>query len=219
MILENLINHIINIRSIKQISQENCALMLGISTEVYGNFEDGVNFISLPELEILSNYLGISLETQYSDNISSEEPQINMLKEALRPQFKSLRNKMICAKLAHEIKEKATSIEMLQQISGIPIETLAAYLQESTPIPINHLCDIANALSIPLEGFTIYNDSTKKTVEDEDYLEDWSPKTPQIELVDSGEDTYQVLINAFKALPMNEQARITKLMLNVLKNQ
>ena len=219
MNLENLINHIVNTRTIKQLSQEDCAHMLGISTEDYINFEQGVAYLSLPELELLSNYLGVSLENFLSDEIYSETSQINMLKESLRPYFKSLRNKMIGAKMAHECSLKAITLDELQQATGILLEKLTAFQQGSVPIPINHLKEIADALSLPLEGFINPQDNSQNIVESEKNQGDRHPQLHQTKTAEDRENAYQILIKAIKAMPINEQAKMAKFVLSILKNQ
>lgn len=219
MNLENLINHIINTRNIKKLSQEDCAHMLGISTQEYSNFEQGEGFLSLPEIELLSTYLGISLRNLLSEKIISDSSQINMLQDSLRPHYMTLRHKMISAKMAHESSIKAISLDELKQAIGIPLEKLTAYLQGSTPIPINDLIAIADALSLPLEGFINQKDSTQIILETEKNQQDWHPELNQTEVAEDHEKEYQILIDAIKEMPIDEQANMAKFVLSVLKNQ
>lgn len=219
MNLDNLINHIVNTRAIKQLSQEDCAHMLGISTQDYINFEQGKGFLSLPELELLSNYLGISLQNLLSEKILSDASQINMLRDSFRPHYKTLRDKMIGAKMAQESSIKAITLDELQQASGIPLEKLTDYQQGSAPIPINHLIAIANALSFPLESFLNHKASTQIIVETENKQQDWHPELHQAEVAEDREKEYQILIDAIKAMPIDEQAKMAKFVLSVLKNQ
>lgn len=217
--LDNLIQHIVNTRTIKQMSPDDCAHMLGISSQDYINFEQGDSFLSLPELELLANYLGVSVQSMMTEENMPDLTNIYMLRDSVRAQYKSLRHKMICAKIIHQSKAEAINLDELQQLTNIPNEKLIGYQQDAAPIPINHLMEIANALSLPLEGFINHKDTTQIIMDTQKKQQDWHPEIQQDKIAEEQETAYQTLIDAIKTMPIDEQARVAKIVLNVLKNQ
>lgn len=217
--LNNFIEQVIKIRTIKQLSHKKLAKVLGISTQDYVNFEQGENHLAVPDLEIIAQYLGISLQVLIASEDDGDFSEINKLKDSVRPQYQSLRQKMILAKLESKRQEKDISLDELHFATEIPLEKLIAYQQDALPIPINHLIKIADALELPLEALINQQDHDPNEVEAISSDEDWQPENQEKRSDSDQEQAYQDLIEAIKSMPMDEQAQIAKKVLNVLKNQ
>jgi transcriptional regulator with XRE-family HTH domain len=130
-------------------SPEECAAALGIQTEVYQAFEAGLQSPSLPEIEALAFYLGVSLDHFWGKESLSQKKEGQHLPNL--QQIRQLRNRMICARIGLERTQANLSITDLAEKTGLPIETLEKYEKDSLPIPLSELEIIAQKLKIPIE--------------------------------------------------------------------
>ena len=130
-------------------SLKQCAEVLGISSKKYQRFESGESWISLPELEVLSYFLG-----ENPQSFLSSQTQIN-LKEAISPsrlqKLLDIRKHIFSATLQIARTEKNISFKELSELTGIPAARLKRYEKTGTAIPLNELALITKALEKPME--------------------------------------------------------------------
>lgn len=217
--LINFIEQIKTIRTTKELSQEDCANILGISTQNYVDFEEGITHLSLPELELLAKYLGLSMQSLTASDTQADSSAFKMLHKSVRPRYKTLRQKMILSKLEADRSTKAMTMTELHFATGIPLDKLLAYQKESLAVPIDHLIKMTDALNIPLQRLLNHEEITQIILEPENETEHWHPEFHGEKQGTDQEQSYQNLLNAIKSMPMKEQAQIAKIVLNFFKNQ
>jgi transcriptional regulator with XRE-family HTH domain len=217
--LNNFIKQIKNTRRTKKLSQEDCAQILGISAQNYADFEKGNAHLSLPELELLTEYLGLSMQSLTASDTLADSSAFKMLHESMRPRYKTLRQKMILSKLEADRSTKAITMTELHFATGIPLDKLLAYQKESLPVPIDHLIKITDALNLPLQRLLNQENVTQIILEPENETKNWQPEFHGEKQGTDHDQSYQNLLNAIKSMPMKEQAQIAKFVLNFFKNQ
>jgi len=128
-----------------------CAETLGISQAAYESYEMGEQSPSLPELELLSYYFGVSLEHFYGNQLLERNHRIkeNVDLEVLI----GLRQRMIGALIRKARKEANLSFESLAETSGIDPGVLEAYELGERPVPVPDLDAITFALGSTVKNF------------------------------------------------------------------
>jgi transcriptional regulator with XRE-family HTH domain len=217
--LNNFIEQIKNTRTIKELNQEDCAQILDISAQNYADFEQGNAHLSLPELELLAKYLGLSLQSLTASDTQANTSAFKILHKSVRPRYKTLRQKMILSKLEADRSAKAITMTELHFATGIPLEKLLAYQKESSPVPIDHLIKMSDALNLPMQRLLNHENITQIILEPENETDHWHPEFHGEKQGRDHEQSYQNLLNAIKSMPMKEQAQIAKIVLNFFKNQ
>jgi len=141
---------ILNARQIARRSEDECAQVVGVSTQEYHEIETGQHAPTLPQLELLAYFLNVPLEQFWSNQaLSNEQPE---LAETKRVQ--TLRQKMIGTTLRMVRSSQNISIQDLSLKSGLSIITLEKYEAGSEPIPLPELEILAAVLDTPVENFT-----------------------------------------------------------------
>jgi transcriptional regulator with XRE-family HTH domain len=118
-------------------SPEECAKIIGVSLDVYQEYESGEQSPSLPELEVLAYFFNIPLDhfwgsESLSEKASQEEP----------PKFDQLiplRRRMIGALLRQTRSTANMSLKELSQKTGIPENAIIDYELGEEPIPAPEL--------------------------------------------------------------------------------
>lgn len=217
---ENIIQRIQQIRKLKQHSVHDCATILGIADEQYLRFEEGTAQLTLPEIELLSLFLGVPLLTFFNES-PIETGSFTLLIDSIQPLFIKLRHKMIRAKLAVERELKPVTVEEIQEATAIPLDTLQAYENGESPIPLHHLWQICDFLAIPIESFFNPELTQVNNININQDQVNWQPEFPagETNTINTEEDPYQHLINAMKRIPKEYQVRIAKILLNGLKKK
>ena len=204
-----------NIRKSKRLRVKDCAKVLGVSKEKYREIEAGDLPISLPELELLAFYLGVS-PTALLENDQSLASFSNLLHDDIRLQYLTLRRKMIGALIFATRENENAYIEELQQATQIPLDRLYAYEKGDIPIPLSDLSLISSYLEIShnaLCGTVWLDDSNLKYPPQES---DWQAELSDGETVPE-DDVFSDLLQAFKQLSPADQAQIAKEILERLK--
>ncbi|MDY6872697.1 MAG: helix-turn-helix transcriptional regulator [Chloroflexota bacterium] len=215
---ENTFQRIFTIRKTLQRSVHDCAGILGISEAKYLAFEQGRESLSLPELELLSLYLNIPLQELFESDVHPNSAH-HLLQLNIRRQYKRLREKMIQTKLILARESKGIPLPDLSQKTDIPKNTLQAYELGQIPIPLNHLKAICRALDFTVETFFLEDDKMKALQNGGIHQAHWQPEYPDSEGAPSPEeDPYRQLLAALKQIPEEDQARIAKQLLELLKN-
>jgi len=216
---EKLLKTIIELREIKQCSVQDCAALLNKSTEAYLKCEQGERSFNLPEIELLSIFLGVPIPALFEENLDNQV-RLHFLEQSHHPRYKLLRQKWIQSKIRNLMAEKSISLQQLHGYSGIPTEHLDDYLNTTEQIPLNHLYDICDALDIPFVTFLIKETYEQDLSESQDHATDWQSEFPEEDDELSIEtDVYAPIIRALKSLPVPDQADVMKKLLGILKSK
>lgn len=98
-----------------------CGQVLGIEPDSYKLIEDGEAALSLPDLEVLAMYFGVSMAYFWEDKELTKENQKNFTG------YLTLRQAIIGTTLRQFRKEKGTSIEELAEITELTSEQISAF--------------------------------------------------------------------------------------------
>ena len=211
------------LREIRQQSRRDiseCAFLLDVSDERFQNYENGVAKLSLPEIELLSEFFGVPIQSFYQKDAPAVSYYSN-LNEETKSKYKQLRNKVILAKLQIETEKKGVTLEDLHIKTAIPLEIIQDYVTGNVAISMKHLLRISEALEQPI---SIFFDHELRKQE----LEKTEPDQPQVHQEDKFEEdkTYQTdeapddpLTRAIRQMPVKEQAEIAKFILGKFKAQ
>lgn len=216
---KDIIQRIQQIRKLKRRSIHDCAALLDITKEDYLDFEGGITQLTLPDMELLASFFDVRLSSFFDETLPEIRP-LSALPRNTRSSYRELRHKMIQVGLIMGMEEAGISLEYLQEMTGIPLETLDSYDKGNSPILIDHLIQISECLGKPISAF--YN-------QDPDYILDtdeshptqkWQPEYPRGSdpEPDHEIDPYEQLVNALKRIPKEDQAQIAKILLNNLKS-
>lgn len=215
---ERTLQHISTIRKAMQRSVHDCAGILDISEAKYLAFEQGKDFLSLPEFELLSLYLHIPLQELFDSNVQTNTAH-HLLQQDIRQQYKRLREKTLQTKLILARQTKDLSLDELASHTGIPRETLRTYELGQKSIPLNDLKLICQALGYSIEMLLPDREIPKSEENGNGYHDYWQPEYPKDDNASDGEeDPYQQLLAALKQIPEEDQAQIAKQLLDKLKN-
>jgi transcriptional regulator with XRE-family HTH domain len=128
-----------------------CSLLLDIPASRLKNFEKGKIIPSLPEIETLSFLFRIPIIAFFKEDgvkdhlISPESTQIQRLIE--------IRQQIIGARI-HLAREKVKmSMNQLSKTASIPVSRIKRYEEGTTPIALDDLQKIVNALNLDLDDF------------------------------------------------------------------
>lgn len=215
---DKIIEQIKQVRTRKQQSIHNCAMILDISKVNYLKFENGEKPLSLPEIELLAIYLGIPLQNLFDEGPVKDDSLI-ILQDEVQPQYRILRQKMIRAKMNAEKANQELSIQDLHQETGIPLESLKFYENGDLPIPIHHLIKISKVLSLPMDAFfnqEIMSESGASQQKDQSNWQQEYPESDAGKRISDG-DEHSPLEIAISMLPIEDQAAMAKTLLDKLK--
>jgi transcriptional regulator with XRE-family HTH domain len=139
-----------NARTSRHKNLEECAHAIGATPEMMQAYELGERSPSLPEIELLAYYLGLTIEhfwnqTGLLSNIDGKRP--------FDPkQLVSIRQRMVGVLLRKARTQAPMNIDELAEKAGISTQNLAAY-EMGQPIPLPDLEALAQALNISLKEF------------------------------------------------------------------
>lgn len=208
------------IRKSKRRSMHDCATILGVSRETYHDLEAGTAPLTLPQLELLAIYLGVD-PSDFLEEDQNHPLYAAYLDEDIRPQYLSLREKMIRALIAIERTNRNMSLDDLEGATQVSVDKLQAYANGDLPIPLHDLITISKHLEIPLNALYEPVWSTTVTTNTEDAKENWQPEFADVESkeITPDDDRYRVILTALKSLPLQDQVEITKILLGKLRSQ
>jgi transcriptional regulator with XRE-family HTH domain len=215
---DRIINHIKYTRKSKGRSKQDCAKILGISKETYRNIETGKTPITLPQIEMLSIFLGIKFSSLFEEE-PLQLPQSILLDDDVRLHYLVLRNKMIRAMLSIERENQSLTLENIAQDTHIPLNDLQRYDSGEDPVPMDDLHKISDYLGISID--TMYEPIVLYDKQRETVLvkTGWQPEFADEETQKSTiqDDPYVDLLKAFRKIPVVDQAHIAKNILEKLK--
>jgi transcriptional regulator with XRE-family HTH domain len=206
-------------RKFQDRSKKDCADILGLSVDTYHSIETGETPLTLPQLELLSIFLDVKL----SDFLQTEPPQpiyVTVFNEEIRPQYLTLRDKMIRAMLSLELKNHSLIMEEVSQTIHIPLDDLQVYFSGEESIPVDDLFKISEYLSLPIDKLYEPIGLFEAQQVPPSVKASWQPEFTNEEIQEPlpEEDPYMDLIKAFRKLPFVDQAHIAKTILEKLKN-
>jgi transcriptional regulator with XRE-family HTH domain len=123
---------------------EETARLLHVSPQQVEAWEFGDSVPSLPQLELLANYLGVpishfwGMETISDSRANRTDPQ---------QEYLALRDRMIGALLRQAREDGNLSLEQVSEASSIPAEQIERYELGEVPLPIHELTVLANAVN------------------------------------------------------------------------
>jgi len=215
---EELHEKIKTIRMSLHFSIHDCAKLLGIPQGYYLAFENGEQHLSLPDLEILALYFGMPLEAFFTDQYKRLY-QLTLLQDSIRPNYQILRQKVIRTQLSLERQAAGLSLEVLAEATGIPMENLRDYEEESVPIPIDDLQKICQQLGKHLDAFFPDERQLSETLNlPGTGFQDLDAEEAFIEGDDLDESFVQILAK-LRQIPKADQAEIAREILGKLKEE
>lgn len=141
-----------NARDQARASRRECAAVLGVSAAKYAGFEDGTKAISMPELELLSRFLGVPRSAfESADSLNASAKETSLPSPEL---FLPLRHRIVGARLRQARQEAGRTQQDLAELLGCSPSVVADYEYGRRPLPVADLEIAARALNVPLDYFT-----------------------------------------------------------------
>lgn len=130
-------------------TKKECAAALGVSPATYAAYEDARSDLSLPELEILANFLKtpVALFFDKPEQLVTEEPELP------RDQIVQLRQRIVGALLRKARIERGVSQQALAERLGVSVQRLNEYEFGARPIPLPQLQELADAVDASMSYF------------------------------------------------------------------
>ncbi len=130
-------------------TKKDCAAALDISVAAYSACENGRHDLSLPELEVLANFLKTPVVTFFDkpERLVVEEPELP------REQIIELRQRIIGALLRKARVEKGHSPQEVAEALAITTQRLTEYEFGAKPVPVVQLEELADVLDVPMSYF------------------------------------------------------------------
>lgn len=142
---------ILDARKAMRRSVEECAEAMGVSPEQFQNFEKGARAPSLPQLELLAQYLNVSIDHFWGQKALSESGVAEMPQDKER--LVHLRDRIIGTNLRMARNNAALSYEEIEEKTSIFPDQMKQYEQGEMSVPASELELLASALNIPIEQF------------------------------------------------------------------
>jgi len=139
---------IVDARTAADRSIKDCAEAMGVSRYAYKAFEKGEQSPTLPELELLSDFLDIPMDHFWGNKALSEVPDEK--EEAQIETYTEERDQEIIAALRQARDDSGLSLKELAEESGIKRSLLGRYELGKEAIPVPHLELLASCLEIDL---------------------------------------------------------------------
>lgn len=130
-------------------TKRDCAAALDISVAAYSACEDGRHDLSLPELEILANFLKTPVSAFFDkpERLVVEEPELP------REQILDLRQRIIGALLRKARVESGQSPKDVAEAIGVSTQRLTEYEFGAKPVPVAQLQELADVLDVSMSYF------------------------------------------------------------------
>ncbi len=129
---------------------EECARVLQTPSQQIEHWEWGEIAPSLPELELLANYLGVPVSQFWSTHtLQSDHPNHANSQD----EYLALRHHMIGALLRHAREQAGLSIEDIAHHANIDADNIKRYELGEIPLPMHELTVLANAVNKNLDYF------------------------------------------------------------------
>lgn len=133
-------------------TMKECGQVIGVSSASMSSIELGRRSLSLPELELLANYLNAPLEQFWQDAIISEEdPQIT---EESHVELALVMRDRSIGKILEDARINARqTYKQIREHTGISPSRMNRYENGEAPIPIPELELLINLLGLTIQQF------------------------------------------------------------------
>ena len=202
-------------RKIAKRTLHDCAGVLNISTEQYLAFENGDFLLSLPQLELLTHYLGFPVAEMLNDQ-PLKISKLSSLTPEKRQQFIQLREKMIRTRIIAKRQEAGLELADLAGATGLPLAALQTYETSAEGIPFDHLQLLCSQLGLEMERLYApeYNEALMSEQDDQ-----WNQVFPEGKPGGrEDDDPFQQLRAALKNIPKEDQTKVAEILLEQLKS-
>jgi transcriptional regulator with XRE-family HTH domain len=135
-------------RRVSRRSAEECAAVMGVSTDEFLSIEGGKTAPSLPQLEALAYYLDVPVEHFWSNKVLAENRPLDA---AAHQTLRRLRDRYLGTRLRLLRQEAALTPEALAEKTSLPVEKIDLYESGRISIPLPDLESMARALNIRIE--------------------------------------------------------------------
>lgn len=140
-----------NARLVSEKSIEECASVIGVSIHRFEAYEFGEDSPSLPELEVLTFFLGVPLSHFWGNKVVTEDDSaIHQEKIKL---LLGLRQRIVGALIRQARMNAGMSLEALAERVELSVDGMEAYELGEAPVPLPALEILSDALSRPIEDF------------------------------------------------------------------
>jgi transcriptional regulator with XRE-family HTH domain len=157
---------------------DECAAAIGVSVDVFQSYETGESSPSLPELELLAYFLNTPLEHFWgSHSISTGSlatRQIDL------EQLKSIRERMIGARLRKSRIEADLTLDELSDRTGLPSQQLEAFEYGQSRVPLPTLEMLTDVLAIPLKDCFDKQGPVGQWANEQRLIQDFLQLTPEM---------------------------------------
>lgn len=130
-------------------TKKDCATALDMSVSAYSAYEDGRHDLSLPELEVLANFLKTPISAFFDkpERLVMDEPELPY------EQIVELRQRIIGALLRKTRVEKGKSSKEVADLLGVTTQRLTEFEFGAKPVPLALLQELADMLDVPMSYF------------------------------------------------------------------
>ena len=131
-------------------SQDDCARVLRISVGELEGWEYGDSVPSLPQLELLANYLDVPISHFWgTETLTGEDTRHSDIQK----EYLALRDRMVGALLRQAREDADLSLEALSATTNIPGARITQYELGEVPMPIHELSVLANSVNRNMNYF------------------------------------------------------------------
>ena len=130
-------------------TKRDCAAALDVSVSAYAAYEDGRHDLSLPELEVLANFLKTPITAFFDkpEQLVVDEPELPY------EQIVELRQQIIGALLRKARVDQGQSSKEVAELLGLTTQRLAEFEFGARPVPLALLQELADMLDVPMSYF------------------------------------------------------------------
>jgi transcriptional regulator with XRE-family HTH domain len=135
-------------RRVSRRSAEECAGVMGVSTEEFQSIERGKTAPSLPQLEALAYYLDVPVEHFWSNKVLTDK---KVLDPTTNLTLRRLRDRYLGTRLRQLRTEASLTPQALAEKTSLPAETIEQYESGRVSIPLPDLENLVRALNTRIE--------------------------------------------------------------------
>jgi transcriptional regulator with XRE-family HTH domain len=135
-------------RCVSRRSAEECATVMGVSTEEFQSIERGKTAPSLPQLEALAYYLDVPVEHFWSNKVLADNKALDTTTNAT---LRRLRDRYLGTRLRQLRTEASLTTQDLAEKTSLPAGTIEQYESGRVSIPLPDLENLVRALNIRIE--------------------------------------------------------------------
>jgi len=138
-----------NARRVSRRTDEECAAVIGVSTDVYQTIERGKTAPSLPQLEALAFFLDMPVEYFWGNKVLGEN---EVLQDAATNQtLRRLRDRYLGTRLRQLRTEASLTPEELAEKTSLSTEVIEKYESGRVSIPLPELESLVRGLNARIE--------------------------------------------------------------------